>query len=111
MNLNGGTIVLSLLSEPSLGRTFVILQNDGTDPTTGVFGQGGTVAGTFNGNTYLFAINYAANNDGGAIGNDISLVTVAVPEPSTYAFALLGAALLAGCRRFQRNGRLNAGRY
>ena len=105
VNLNGGNIVLSLLSEPSLGRTFVVLQNDGTDPITGVFAQGGTVAGTFNGSTYLFAIHYGANNDGGAIGNDIALVTVAVPEPSTYAFALLGAGLLASLQYFRRGGR------
>ena len=105
VNLGGGNIVLSLLSEPTLGQTFQLLRNDGIDPATGVFAQGATVAGTFNGSTYVFAINYTANTDGGPIGNDLSLTTVAVPEPSTYAFALLGVGLLASYQFFRRGGR------
>ena len=105
VNLGGGNLVLSLLSAATLGQTFDLLHNDGSDLNIGFFASGSTVTGTFNGGTYVFAINYTANNDGGSIGNDISLVTVAVPEPSTWAFALSGVGLLGGYQYFRRNRR------
>ena len=46
-----------------------------------------------------FTINYAANLDVGAIGNDITATLAAVPEPSTFAGLLGGIALFAGMRR------------
>jgi hypothetical protein len=104
VNLGGGNLVLSLLSAATLGQTFDLLHNDGSDINIGFFASGSTVTGTFNGGTYVFAINYTANNDGGAFGNDISLVTVAVPEPSTWAFALSGLGLLGGYQYFAATG-------
>ena len=70
----------------------------------GVFEQAATVAATFDGTNYLFAMDYTANTDGDPIGNDLVLTTVGVPEPSTYAFALLGFGLLASYHYFRCGG-------
>jgi hypothetical protein len=39
------------------------------------------VAGTFDGRSFTFHIDYAFNADGGLIGNDIRLTEVAQPIP------------------------------
>lgn len=61
-------------------KVFIAL-NDGTDSVIGQFTQGTTLTSGAD----RFQINYADNGDGGAIGNDISLTVIAVPEPATAA--------------------------
>ena len=90
-SLGGGDLLLSLLSQPTAGQSFLILANDGTDPITGLFAQGSLVSASFGGTGYDFLINYA-----GGTGNDVVL-TYAVPEPTTLG--LLGIAGLALLRR------------
>ena len=89
-------LVLSLASAPSLGQTFDILRNDGSDAIGGRFAQGDRVSAAYAGRGYWFSIQYDANADGGATGNDIRLT--AVPEPATGLLLGLGALALAGRR-------------
>ena len=89
--LGGGDLLLSLLSQPTAGQSFLILANDGGDLVSGLFAQGVLVGGTFGGTSYDFLVNYA-----GGTGNDVTL-TYAIPEPTTLG--LLGVAGLALLRR------------
>jgi hypothetical protein len=94
--------VLSLASAPTVGQWFDILFNDGLDAIVGRFAQGDRVAASFAGRDYLFAVQYDANPDGGALGNDIRLQ--AVPEPATGLLLGLGLGLggVALARRRRR---------
>jgi len=87
----------------SLGQKFFAVLNDGTDGITGTFAQGSTVTSN---NGDVFSINYADNGDGGTSANDISLTltSVGIPEPGTWAGAALalGALLYSRPRRFSR---------
>lgn len=94
LTLEGCNLKLNILSAPTLGERFLLVLNDGMDPVQGAFAQGATVSASLGGQIYLFAIDYAANGDGGAIGNDIALTAVSVPEPSPWAWC--GVGLLAG---------------
>jgi autotransporter-associated beta strand protein len=91
---------------PQTDDTFFILLNDGLDSITGAFAglaEGSTV--DFGGAT--FTVTYLANGDGGAIGNDLALVTQ-VPEPASLMLLLGGTCLVAARRR--RQGGRNAAR-
>ena len=84
----------------TLGDTIYAIYNDGSDPVIGTFfngalpvPEGGTVAIS----GLRFAVHYAANADGGAVGNDVALVRV-VPEPGALP-SLLAALAFAGRRR------------
>jgi autotransporter-associated beta strand protein len=90
------TLLPSFVEQP--GTKFFIALNDGSDPVSGAFSNGQTVSDTAG---HLFAINYADNGDAGAVGNDISLTLISVPEPGVLAFMGL-AGLLFGTRRRRR---------
>ena len=94
----GGDLTLTLLSAPADGQVFTILSNDGADPITGTFAQGPTVAGTFGGSTYDFAIAYA-----GGTGNDVTLTYAPATVPEPAALAPLALAALALRRRRRGN--------
>ncbi len=96
VTLDLAELVLSLTSAPSHGQSFDILRNDGADAIAGRFAQGDWVSASFAGRNYQFSIQYDANADGGAAGNDIRLT--AVPEPATALLLGLGALALAGRR-------------
>jgi hypothetical protein len=100
VNVNGtinldGNLALNLLSAPSDGDQFQILENDGIDSVIGLFANGNQVSAVFGGQSYDFAINYAAGT-----GNDVFLsFTTAIPEPSTFALLSLAAIGTASRRR------------
>jgi hypothetical protein len=100
VSLNGADLVLDLLSAPTRGESFDVLTNDGTDPISGQFSEGGQVTGMFDGHAYGFHIDYAFNADGGAVGNDIRLT--AVPEPATWLMMGLGGLIMLGARPLRR---------
>ena len=77
--------LLALYADHTLGgETFLIIDNDGSDPIQGTFN--GLAEGTiFLADNHLFQISYQ-----GGTGND--LVLTAVPEPTTWAMMGLGAA-------------------
>ncbi|MES2825108.1 MAG: autotransporter-associated beta strand repeat-containing protein [Pseudomonadota bacterium] len=89
VSLDLSNLVLILLSAPTLGQSFTILTNDGSDSITGFFNQGHNVTGTYAGQSWDFYINYLANTDGGLVGNDLQVTAVPVPA----AFPLLISAL------------------
>jgi T5SS/PEP-CTERM-associated repeat protein len=64
---------------PAIGAEFLILDNDGSDPTIGTFANGATVKAAYAAGLYKFAINYAAGT-----GNDIALVTHSVSLLGDY---------------------------
>jgi autotransporter-associated beta strand protein len=103
LNVTGGVsligdteLTLSLGFDPQDNvDSFLIVQNDGTDPVAGLFYVGGVPIGegeSFTMGGQLFRIRYTLGT-----GNDV--VLLAVPEPC--ATAMLGASigLLAGLRR------------
>jgi len=98
VTLGGANLVLNLLSAPTKGEAFDILDNDGTDPISGEFSNGLWVNAAFDGTWYRFSIDYGYNADGGAIGNDIRLTSAPVPEPSTWLLMGLGG-LIVLCAR------------
>ena len=91
VTLNGATLSLTDLGGTALagGTTFTLLNNTSASGIVGTFaGLGEASAITVGLNTYI--ISYV-----GGTGNDITLTTSAIPEPSTYAALFGGAALLA----------------
>ena len=70
---------LNLWSAPTLGQTFLIVENDGTDAIIGTPGSGPIVSSAFDGTDYFFRVSTF-----GGSGNDLVLTSiVAVPEPGT----------------------------
>ncbi|HEX2473397.1 MAG TPA: hypothetical protein VHK01_01550 [Lacipirellulaceae bacterium] len=55
---------------PAIGAEFLILDNDASDPTSGMFANGATVKAAYLAGLYEFAIDYSAGT-----GNDVALVT------------------------------------
>jgi len=91
LNITGSNLVVTAGSGLSIGSTFFIVLNDGTDSIVGTFAQGSTITAS-NGDTFL--INYFANGDGGSLSNDISLTLTGVPEPATWIPAISVVALI-----------------
>jgi hypothetical protein len=88
-----GNAVLSLsgLTSNDYGNTYTVFHN----VTTPGF--------TFASITGYDTANYLAVF--GQSGNDYTLSFVALPEPSAFGSAILGAGLMMSCRRFRRPGR------
>ncbi len=79
-----GDLTLDVGFSPSLGNMFTIINNQGTNPVSGMFSQGSSIsAGGF-----LFNINY-----GGGDGNDVVLTAI-IPEPSTALLSLVMTGLI-----------------
>jgi len=81
VSLGDATLALSSFNGfvPSLGQTFVIINNDGSDTVTGTFNglaEGGTIT-NFLGSGLNATITYA----GGTNGNDVVLTAVPPPAP------------------------------
>lgn len=92
VSVTGSNLVITAGPSLSIGQTFYIVLNDSTDAITGTFAQGSTVMASNNGDVFL--INYLANGDGGATGNDIALTVSALPEPGTFLPGFLAIVLL-----------------
>ncbi len=90
----GGALSIDLATGyfPAQGETFVIVNNDLTDPVSGLFA--GLAEGQhFAADGWAFRINYGAGTD----GNDVVLTSV--PEPGSAALLLGGLGLLSLRRR------------
>ena len=90
VTITGSNLVVTVGTTLSVGQTFTILNKVTTGLITGTFAgipEGGTVVGS---NGTVFSVSYIA----GVGGNDVVL-TVAVPEPSTWMVAMLAIAGLA----------------
>jgi CSLREA domain-containing protein len=77
VTLTGGNLALSLLSAPTVGQTFRIITNDGSDAVTGTFStaNGAPIAGnSFGVGSTSFQISYA-----GGSGNDVVLTVTSTP--------------------------------
>ena len=87
--LLGSNLVIHSVSGLTAGETLFIIENDGTDPITGTF------AGLANGATFTqdgatFQIFYNANGQGGGNDIELSVKSVAVPEPTTWVGGVIG---------------------
>ncbi|BCX48052.1 hypothetical protein HAHE_19600 [Haloferula helveola] len=78
----GGALLLDLGYAPTIGDSFVIIENDGADPVVGTFSDGAAVSATFGGGTHFFLIDYSAGD-----GNDVGLAAVSGFD---HAVALTG---------------------
>jgi hypothetical protein len=91
----GGLLGINLKSAPTIGQSFLIINNDLTDLVNGQFAGPGFFESTFDGEQFLFAVDYSS----GLSNNDVSLIAVsAIPEPSTQSFFVLLISL-AGLQR------------
>jgi hypothetical protein len=95
VNLGGATLLVTLLTNFTAvhGDTFVLIDNDGTDPVTGTFAglPEGTLLSVSN---RVFRISYT-----GGTGNDVQLTRT--PAPSSE---LAGTFLTNGLRQFSGTG-------
>jgi autotransporter-associated beta strand protein len=91
VTLNGATLSLTDLGGTALaeGTTFTLLNNTSANGIVGTF-AGLSEAGTITVGLNTYVISYV-----GGTGNDVTLTTSSIPEPSTYTALLGGAALLA----------------
>jgi fibronectin-binding autotransporter adhesin len=98
-----GSLQVALLGgyAPDDQKPFYLILNDGTDAVSGTFAgiaEGQQVS--FGGTNFL--VSYAANGDGGSVGNDVALIAQ-VPEPAAASLAAVAAiGLLARRRRARR---------
>jgi fibronectin-binding autotransporter adhesin len=109
LSITGSNLVITAGTGLQIGDKFFIALNDASDAITGTFAQGATITASNLADTFI--INYVDNGDGGGVGNDISLTcTFAVPEPSTYAAAILALGALAfhQRKRFGRSRKIAA---
>jgi len=103
----GGMLDIDLGFAPTIGDSFTLLANDGTDAILGYFFdllEGSQFTEAFGSSLFKFEITYM-----GGTGNDIVLnmlgIVKPVPEPSTYL--LLGSGLL-GLVVWRRRARKNS---
>ena len=82
VNLGNSTLSLTLGYAPSVGHSYTIINNDGTDAITGTFNglnQGATFISSYSSTTYYFTISYT-----GGTGNDVVLSNIAAPVSENY---------------------------
>jgi fibronectin-binding autotransporter adhesin len=91
VNLNNGTLSLSLGFTPALGTQFMIISNALSDAVVGTF-NGLSEGATFTSGGTIFKISYQGGN-----GNDVVLSVV--PEPGTWALLSLAGAVVVVFRR------------
>jgi autotransporter-associated beta strand protein/T5SS/PEP-CTERM-associated repeat protein len=100
VDITGASLRIALLSAPSLGDSFTLIQSSGSAAITGEFdglGEGELLEAVYAGQTYVLGLTYMGNVDAAPLANDIVLEVVAVPEPAS---GLLVAALAAlACHR------------
>lgn len=102
VSLINAELDLSLISPPAelaSPVTFVLINNDGIDPVIGTFAS--VVPSTFS--NFQYSINYAYNNGGMGLGNDVAITFSAVPEPGSAMLILMGS-LGALIRRRRSSG-------
>ena len=107
VTITGSNLVVTVVTTVSLGQQFTILNKVAVGAITGTFAgipQGGTVTGS---DGTVFPVSYV-----GGDGNDIVLtvVALAVPEPSTWMGGAFAIAVLAFTQR-RRLRKLIARRY
>jgi hypothetical protein len=79
-----------------------VLNNAAGNAVSGLFAN---APQTITAGLFTFAVSYGANADGlGGIAqpNDVALIAIAVPEPSTYALLILTGAIFAAAARKDR---------
>jgi len=84
VTLNGSTLLVHLGFTPTIGTTFIIINNQSSAPVTGTF-DGLSEGSTFTVNGQSFRISYDAGD-----GNDVVLTAV-VPEPTTFVLLIAAA--------------------
>jgi len=103
------TLALTLTGDPVEGTLFTLI--DGASPLTGYdsgarFAANGTPldnGATFNVSSGSFSQNFIINYDGGADGNDVTIL--AVPEPSSWITLTASLGLSLGLTRLRRRSR------
>lgn len=79
VNLGNARLAVSLSFAPTVGMTFLVLANDGTDPIVGTF------AGLPEGNTTNFGLAQFQISYAGGDGNDVALTVTSVQPPSIWS--------------------------
>jgi T5SS/PEP-CTERM-associated repeat protein len=77
--LPDGRLDVELGFAPAIGAEFLILDNDASDPISGMFANGSTVKAAYSAGLYEFAIDYSAGT-----GNDLSLTAQTVSLLGDY---------------------------
>ena len=93
--ISGSNLVITVGTTLNVGDKFFILLNGTGQSIVGQFAQGTSTTQS----GYTFSIDYFANGDKGAKGNDILLTVTGVPEPSTWIGGALAVAALAFMQR------------
>jgi hypothetical protein len=98
VSITGANLVINSVSGLTVGDTLFIVENDGTDPITGMFNGLGEGA-TFSSGGDTFTISYIASGQGGGNDIELSVVSAPTPEPSTWVAGSLVFAALAYTQR------------
>lgn len=96
-----GDLHISLFGDyaPSIGDTFYIILNDGSDAITGTFSN--VVGGFITSAGIQYQVDYEANGNGGS--NDVSLKVLSIPEPGAAPLLFAGLGFLIPARRRRRD--------
>jgi hypothetical protein len=81
VNLTGLDLVVSGTHAPLAGETFLVVNNDSTDPIVGTFNgfaEGATITGNFLGSGLAATVSYV-----GGTGNDVVLTVIAPPDTTS----------------------------
>jgi hypothetical protein len=96
-DLDGGMLDVVLGFDTQIGDSFIIIDNDGTDPIQGYFyglPEGSRFTKTYLNRAYAFEISYFGNT-----GNDIVLNSELIPAPGAIILGAIGVGFIGWLRR------------
>src|SRR5205823_2462107 len=99
VTINNANLMATFANNLTVGLKFFVIENSSSNANAVGNMFANAPGGFYQDGADLFLVNYADNGDGGLLANDISLMLVAVPEPSTWVAAGLSLLVIAYSQR------------